>query len=322
MADEVRTSPRLHAVRPVARARKGALPLLFLAAAAAWLVAGERATPPLHASTSGRATPSDLDGDGLADALERRIGTAPDQVDSDFDGYSDAEELARGSLPNAQDSIPDASPLGLALEAYQQGGPLQLTSVIYAQDGDFSTKSVSMGVRVGAFVRQLPLTFFTNQAVISTLPGAEAGSQVMVIDAALDARLVQRFGSLSFFTTLSSAGKIAGADVVNVFWKDGIVLEYIVEPFTPLPGPVRPAQSSAGLGRYEPIDPEAVPPDWTPDQICTQTMMVSASIGPVIVQEVVEAGCESGWDAYCDPACPATVGTTIETLDPGALIGG
>jgi len=51
-------------------------------------------------------------------------------------------------------------------------------------------------------------------------------------------------------------------------------------------------------------------------------MMVAATIGPVIVQEVVDAGCEEGWDAYCDPGCAATIGTTVETLDPGALIGG
>lgn len=37
--------------------------------------------------------PSDLDGDGLTDSLERTIGTALNRTDTDYDGFSDCEEL-------------------------------------------------------------------------------------------------------------------------------------------------------------------------------------------------------------------------------------
>lgn len=42
---------------------------------------------------------ADSDGDGLPDAMEKRIGTDPAKSDSDNDGYSDGEELANGYNP-------------------------------------------------------------------------------------------------------------------------------------------------------------------------------------------------------------------------------
>jgi hypothetical protein len=320
--------------RTLSRLVKGALPLLTLGATVAWLGLGEQgpsrllasvtatSAAPLHAATTQRASTSDLDGDGLPDALERRLGTKPDVSDSDGDGYSDSEELARGSSPLSSQSVPGPDPLGVALGAYQTGGPLQLVSILYAQDGDFSSKKVTMGARVGAFVRTTPLAFFTHKAEFATVPGLVGGSQVMVIDASVDPLLVKRFGSLSFFTTLSNSSKLADADVVNTLWKDDMLLEYVVTPLADAPLPGSDLREAGSQGRYEPIDPEGIPAEWVPDQICAQTMMVSANIGPVVIQEVVEAACQEGWDAYCDPACPATVGSTVETLDPGALIGG
>jgi hypothetical protein len=314
--------------RPSSRLAKGALSLLALGSAVAWLALERRAattlltSSTLHASTGQRASSDDLDGDGLADALERRLGTHADAADSDLDGFSDSEELARGSSPLSPFSTPGVDPLGVALEAYQEGGPLRLVSILYVKDGDLASKTVTMGARVGAFVRTAPLTFFTDKADFATVPGAMAGSQVMVIDAQVDPFLVQRFGSLSFFTTLSNGGKVADADVVNAVWKDGVLIEYVVTPLGGAPAPGSEFREAGNQGRYEPIDPEGIPADWLPDRICAQTMMVSANVGPVVIQEVVEAACEEGWDAYCDPGCPATVGTTIETLDPGALIGG
>jgi hypothetical protein len=40
------------------------------------------------------------------------------------------------------------------------------------------------------------------------------------------------------------------------------------------------------------------------------------------VSQIIDAQCVEGWDSFCDTDCPGTVGTTFETLDPGALIGG
>lgn len=321
MVDAGSAPTQRHDACPVLRSVPSVLGLIALAAAGAWLAAGAESSSTLHAATSNGADSNDLDNDGLVDALELRLGTASDRIDTDADGYSDPEEVARGSSPVSFTSVPGIDPLGVGLEVYQEGGPLRLVSLLYVGDGDLSSKGISMGARVGSVVRTTPVTFFTQQANILTLGGKEVGSTLLVIDAPFDPKLVQRFGSLSFFTTLSSKGKVTDAGVVNVAWKDALLVEYVVEP---IPGPVPSRQHSGptAQGHYEPIDPTTVPKEWLPDQICAQTMIIAASVGPVVIQEVVEADCESGWDAYCDPACPATVGTTVETLDPGALIGG
>lgn len=296
----------------------GALGLIAAGAVGAWWSVGPPLVPALQASTSSRSG-TDLDGDGLADHLELRLGTSTARTDSDGDGVSDAEEVARGSLATNPSSVPSADPLGVGLEVYQHAGPLKLVSVFYLGDGDLASKTISMGARVGATVRTLPISYFTQGAQFTTLAGSDPGSVVLVIDAPVDPLLVQRFGSMSFFTSLKSQGKVTDAAVVDVAWK-GLMLEYLVEK---MPTAILGHQTGGvSTARYEPIDPTAVPPDWVPDQICAQAMSVAASVGPVLIQEVIEAGCESGWDSYCDPACPATAGTTVETLDPGALIGG
>jgi hypothetical protein len=317
MVDLDSASARCENACTPSRSFAGVLGLIAAGTLSAWLVAGSTPIPALHAATA--AVPgADPDGDGLADALELRLGTQADQKDSDGDGYSDSEEIARGSSPTSPNSVPGAFPLGVGLQVYQTGGPLQLVSVLYVGDSDLASKSLSMGARVGSAVRKAPVSYFTQGAQFTSLSGSGAGSTVLVIDAPVDPLLVQRFGSLSFFTTLSNQGKVTNAGVVNVAWK-GLMLEYIVDP-VPNAAPARHAGMS--IGRYEPIDPAAVPIDWVPDSICAQAMSIAASVGPVVIQEVIEADCEAGWDAFCDPACPATVGTTVESLDPGALIGG
>jgi len=300
------------------RPRSGALGWIAAGALGVGLMGGVAPIPDLHAAAAARPG-TDLDNDGLADALELRLGTAPDLADTDGDAYSDAEEVARGSVPYSSNSVPDADPLGLGLQVYQTGGPLKLVSIFYVGDGNLATKAISMGARVGSAVRTAPVSYFTKNAKFTTLAGSEAGSTVLVIDAPVDPLLIQRFGSMSFFTTIANQGKVTDAGVVNVVWKSGLLLEYLIEA---VPTAVHARSGGQTTGRYEPIDIDAVPGDWTPDQICAQSMSISGSVGPVVIQEVIEAECESGWDAYCDPACPATVGTTVETLDPGALIGG
>ena len=299
------------------RSLTSALGWIAIGALGVCLAVGSSPSHTLHAATAARPA-TDLDMDGLADALELRLGTAADEADTDSDGFSDGEELARGSLPTSPNSTPSPDPVGVGLQVYQVGGPLQLVSIFYVGDGNLQTKSISMGARVGSAVRTAPVSYFTKGAQFTTLAGSEVGSSVVVIDAPIQPQLVQRFGSMSFFTTLSNQGKVASAGVVNVVWK-GILLEYVVESY---PTAVQTGQGGFTTGRYEPIDPGSIPVDWTPDAICAQGMTIAASVGPVVIQEVVEASCETGWDAYCDPGCPATVGTTVETLDPGALIGG
>ncbi len=276
----------------------------------------------LHASPAAAAGTNDADGDGLCDAMELLYGLAPDNSDTDGDAYEDAEELARHSSALDPASIPAAGgTLSLNLLVYQDGGPVRPVSLIYVGDGDFASKTIGMGVRVGKSVRSLPVSFFTLNGSVKVVTGNLQGSSVMVIDGAVSPAHVYRFGSLSFYTTLADGGPPVVAAVVNVADKEGVIVEYTVSPtIAPLAQRGQPS-AATGEAKYSPIDSE-VPPDWIPGEICAQTTAVAATAGPVIIQEVLQAGCEDGWDAYCDPNCSATVGSTIESVDPAALIGG
>jgi len=44
--------------------------------------------------------------------------------------------------------------------------------------------------------------------------------------------------------------------------------------------------------------------------------------GPVMLHQVIEADCLQGWDTFCVSNCSASLGSTYETVDPIALIGG
>ena len=74
------------------------------------------------------------------------------------------------------------------------------------------------------------------------------------------------------------------------------------------------------------IEPVSTPPPpssgWVSGAICYQRSEVVGINGPRILHQIVEADCLEGWDSYCAGECAASVGTTYETVDPLALIGG
>ena len=65
------------------------------------------------------------------------------------------------------------------------------------------------------------------------------------------------------------------------------------------------------------------PDGWISGALCYQDVEVVGFVGAVVTQQVVNAYCQQCWDGYCDPiGCSGSVGSTIDTLDPGVLIGG
>lgn len=296
----------------------GALAIALAGAVALHVRSG--AEPVLHAATAGSA--DDLDGDGLPNALELRLGTDVNLVDSDGDGVSDTEEVARHSDPTDAFSVPAPGSVSIELVPYLVHGNTHLVTVIYAGDGNFQTKPYSMGARIGQTIRTAPLVYFTKNATFSSHIGKVSGSKVLVVDSPLDPTLIDRFPSISFYALIQTNGKKVDAGVTDLASIDGVVVEYTQNGVIAAAlGRSSPAIATSQYGPVS-IDSEAPLMEWTPGQICGQVTAVAATMGPVIVEEVVAAGCEDGWDSFCDPGCSATVGDTVERIDPVALING
>ena len=279
--------------------------------------------PVVHAAAPGGP---DSDGDGLADTLEEVIGTATMRADSDGDGYWDAEELARQSDPLDKLEIPKVAPASCGLGIYETGGNLRPVFAMYVEDGDIRSATLTAGARVKSTLRPLSLSFFmTNSSIVKT-PTVEPQSAVYVYDGTFNPQYVHRFGDLSLYTTIDYGGSVVQADAVNLGVVGGVVVEFKLISYSTTMG----AQPSYVFGQgsntvYSPIGGSTgtpPPSSWSSNRICSQQMVVSGVNGPVVTQEVAAAECESGWSSYCGSECAASVGSSVQMLDPIALIGG
>lgn len=291
---------------------------LALALAGGVAVSWTWSEPVLHAAA---VAAGDLDGDGLPDALEQRLGTDPSLADSDGDGIKDPEEVARHSDPADPTWTPTPGAVRINLVPYIKNGLTRLVTVMYAADGNLANKPFSMGARIGHTIRAAPLVYFTKNATFSSQVGKVAGSAVLVVDSPLDPLLLERFPSISFYSLIQSNGKKVDAGVTDLAVIKGVVVEYTAGSLIASGVGRGGSLSASSSSFYGPLDSDAVS-EWTPGEICGQVTAVAATQGAVVISEVVDAACEPGWDSSCDPGCAATVGETIQRIDALALING
>jgi hypothetical protein len=275
--------------------------------------------------SASQSTIFDNDNDGLPNRLELGQYTSPDNADSDVDGFGDGEEMARGSSGTKFYLVPLKDEVSMGLGVYVDGGGgLQGVAAVFVPDGVIGNKSFNIGLYLGGRAQPslLPQRTYVHQiAIKSQQVGAHA--RVYFFYFPLSKALVQLKGSLSYFVTLSEAGKVVAADAVDLIYSQGAVLEVVnIERKSEVPGgnsvPGKPGQIIRPVGG-SPI------PDvgWVSGALCYQDVEVVGFVGSVVTQQVVNASCQQGWDGLCDPAgCAGSVGGTIETLDPGVLIGG
>ena len=266
--------------------------------------------------------PDDLDDDGLHAALEAVLGTDPNLADSDGDGFSDCEELARGSSPKIAASIPNSPSTSAFMASYALpgSGSIHTVAALFVADGDWSDKTLSVGVRVKQLLLPLSQELWCIGSIQHNQPGSQSGA-VRIMDWPLNGNYVTRFGSLSFYTKITQGSVHLAAGVTNVVDLAGTKVEFVYSGSQGLgarPGGI----PQVGTGFYRPVDPSSVPAEWVPGSICMQTLHTTGSAGPIVTQEIVAADCEAGFDASCSPGCAGTLGGTIEILDPGVLIGG
>ena len=298
-----------------------ALATLTLAAGSGLWASHVGGTPSLAAAVNG-ANSADSDGDGLVNVLESTLGTWSCHADTDGDGFSDLEEVARKSNPLNIHDFPTLSEPSVAMAAFQLGGQVHVATLVYAPDGNLHTKRLRFGARVGDHVLGVPLAAMRGGAPIQVRSGHAAGSRIAVLDPVVHSNTVLARRGMSLFATLAQQGAYLDADACNLASIQGALYQMIS-----IPGPVpnSPPQNGPGIGlgnAYRPIDPTNQNPSNITGEICAQTTTVVRVVGAVVTQEVIAADCVPGWDTFCSPGCVNTVGNTIRSIDPAALIGG
>ena len=265
----------------------------------------------------------DVDRDGLVDAQELLAGTSPLDFDTDADGYGDGEELARHSDPRDPLSFPMGDGVSATLLARGEGGMLRLVVALHEPQGLSNVSMVRIGALAQGQIVSVPLERFLGVADVRGV-GGTAGSSVTTIDLPIDPNFVHASGGMvTFFLaagqtdtmTLNTAAKVDIRSEAGEL----VMLRPIQSTLD------RRTSGGTGGGLRQPIPVSTPPPPssgWVSGAICYQRSEVVGINGPRILHQIVEADCLEGWDSYCSGECAASVGTTYETVDPLALIGG
>jgi hypothetical protein len=260
----------------------------------------------------------DGDHDGLTDNGELTLGTSPDEADSDLDGYSDCEELARHTSPLKNFWAPGPQGYSVGLGAYQLNGKLHISTALYAQSGTLQGVTFKLYSLISGNLLELPESVYTDNAVLNTLAAKVPGELLMTVDFPVSGSPLIRTGAMSLLATLQNGSAIIAADALNLSYSGGMMSEFVSSRDL--------CQGGNGAhpgGVYRPLGGGSVPNTWAPGKICHQTTDIVGVNGAMVTQEIVSAECQDGWDAYCDASsCSGSVGSTIQILDPGALIGG
>ena len=314
--------PMRHTPEPFARFASLGAPILLGLLVATTVGAKPQAQLQARASFANAAKQSwilDQDGDGLDNALEFGQHSALDRVDSDGDGWNDAEELARGTLATAACSQPTLSASSVGARSYMRGGKLHTAFAVYLRDSSFANVHLDIGIYANSRMAPLAPSSYVQRMSVITVPTHDAGALVTILDVVLPSAPLIANGKMSIWGTLKIGNEFVSATAINLVMRDGTPSE-LIQPSQMAPN----AEQQLGPGLlYRPLGGTQTPIQWSSGEICFQRMQAVGSHGAVVTQEVTSATCVTGWDGYCDGAsCTTSVGTTVDLVDPGALIGG
>jgi hypothetical protein len=268
----------------------------------------------------------DADGDGLCDTQEEVLQTAVFAADTDKDGFIDTEEVARKTSAYSDQETPLPAGMDVGMVARGEGGSVHALVAVYVRGGDMHNKELGFGLVLGDSVIEVPAESLLANATISIVPASDPADALALVDIPFSPELVRSFGSLCFYTTLSTQGQgtVAAAAAIQLVSVNGIV-HWVMPAQGGVPGMGNRGTTGAG-SVYAPIPVDGgsggLPSEWIPGEVCYQTTQVVGMQGGIVIQEVISAECISGWDSYCKPNCATSVGSTYTTFDPGSLVGG
>lgn len=264
---------------------------------------------------------ADFDADGLTDDQELLLGTFPYVADSDEDGFGDGEEIARQSDPRDLMSVPQSSQISANITARGEGSALQLVLLVYEPSEELGDSFLRLGALRSGQVTTVPLARFASFATVSTVP-ASGGGQLTCIELPVHPSFVEVANQVTFFLAAGNAPTqtYTAAAKVDISSVEGILL---MQRFAAAQSQIQASQGGGSVRLPIPGNASpSIPNSWVPGSICFQRSAVVGGNGPVMLHQVIEADCLQGWDTFCVSTCSAALGSTYETIDPIALIGG
>lgn len=254
---------------------------------------------------------ADLDGDGLTDVQEIVLGSKVDEADSDGDGLRDLEELARQLDPLTPDA-PTTSELGIGFAVRSTDGLFHLTTAVFVPDGDLANVDLELGIYYEGMLFPLSPSSYLSLSTGFTEDGQALDSEVLAFSFPIPEFLLQSVGSLGFYATTSPKGlPTSSATVVNLTSVAGVTaLRRVTQ------GPVGP-----GITILPISPPGDLPTSFTPNEVCFQETALIGVENNVQLFQVTDAGCVPS-SSVCTPGCALTSGSSVQMLDPLALIGG
>jgi hypothetical protein len=271
----------------------------------------------------------DTDGDGLPDEQEFVLGTSAYLVDSDGDGATDAMELALGTSPVFASQVPvPGKELGVGMVARGGGGRTYVQVLLYSSAGSFDNASLAMSIKTSSGVTALDRNRLAQFSTVSEsiLPN---GAAIRSISIELMPAMVLVPGKIDWIAAIgdSQSGGFSSAATCQLRGdaSDGSV--YWIRSGHTLPPNSTGLPPQLGDQITQPIPPDpgdAMPSPGVPGLVCLQSFqVVGTGSGSIVITEITTATCEMGWAAFCDyGACDASVGSTVETVNPRSLLGG
>jgi hypothetical protein len=285
----------------------------------------------------------DADGDGLVYAQEMVLGTSPIHDDTDRDGFSDLEEIARHSSPRLASSRPDPMKrIGIGMTVHAQTNGVHVLVPVFMSDMDLRSKKVEIGLLAHGQLVQLSNAYLAAHATLTYHPASVSSGCIALIDLVIDPNVIHTAGQLSVYAKagVPGASGCTSAAAVHLLSMGGIVVYSMPAPSelaANLPKD-NPQAHLTSASIYVPLLPSpdgngtggngsgsgsgGVGSTWEPGEVCFQRAAPVATDGATVTNEIVDAGCTTGWEGFCPANCGSSVGSTYRTVDPLALIGG
>lgn len=282
-------------------------------------------------ATTGMPGPGvDSDAEGLADNIELQVGSSPLYGDTDGDGVSDFVEAVFGTLATNPTSLPSVEmiqePRAKVL-TYLEGEDFHIVVAVNVPDGDIQSI-----MNAGALLFSPQISGYTGPQVVDLNP--------LVLSGSIQSQSTSGSGSSTIYSSDSSFPK----EILNVFTgTDGyaeFTIAFSATVSNALVGSVSYHTTTAvwdttmaslaslpvtsqgpGSGAFKPLQPAALPPNWTPDSACfVSSAMIGVEFGAILVLQGVSAECLPQEGAVCNSvACQEMVGRFFRIVDPCSL---